>query len=259
MELPPGKKLYFVSDLHLGYPNARESRQREKIFLQWLDSIEKDAHALFLLGDIFDFWFDYKHAVPKNFVRMLGKLARMSDQGIEIYFFYGNHDMWIKDYFKEETGMKIIPDDLLLDINHTLYTYMAHGDGLGPGDRSYKWLKKLFRSKTAQFFYRWLHPDLGIPLAGFFSRLSRSSENPDIKKFMGAEKEHLIIHSKKLMKNLPKPVYFIYGHRHHVIEYPIDNQAVYINIGDWIEHYTYAECDGQKITLKKFEPEKPRP
>ncbi len=249
INLAPGQKAYFVSDVHLGWPDENTSREREKKFVEWLEHIEKDAGALFLVGDIFDFWFDYRHAVPRNFTRTLGQLARMADKGIKLFFFFGNHDMWIKDYFARETGMEIIPDDAEVLINGTKI-YIAHGDGLGPGDKNYKRLKKLFRHPVAQWLYRWLHPDIGIPLAGSFSRMSRQSSNPKISRFRGPDKEHLIIHSRKILENEHFD-YFIFGHRHHTVTYELKPGSVYVNLGDWIQYFSHAEfVPGVGIKLK---------
>jgi len=250
LKLAPGKKAYFTSDWHLGWPDREKSLIREKKILRWLESIENEAGALFLLGDIFDFWFDYRHAAPRHFVRVLGKLASMQDNGIKIYYFFGNHDMWHRDYLQKETGMIMVPDAAEIRLNG-LKIYAAHGDGLGPGDKKFKFIKALFRNKTAQWFYRWLHPDLGIPLASYFSRLSRKNTPPEITRFMGPEKEHLILHSRDILKN-ENFDYFVYGHRHHVVEYPLTNKAVYVNIGDWIRHFSYAVTDGNTLQLKKY-------
>ena len=251
LELPAGRKAYFVSDVHLGWPEARQSREREKKFVEWLETIEKNAGALFLVGDIFDFWFDYRHAVPKNFTRTLGQLARMTDRGIPVYFFYGNHDMWAGDYFRNETGMEIVPDEAEVLINGKKF-YVAHGDGLGPGDSTYKFLKKIFRHPLAQWLYRWLHPDLGIPLAGFFSRLSRQSADPDITRFLGPEREHLIQHSLQVLRNEPFD-YFVYGHRHHTARHELKPGIWYFNIGDWISLKSYAVFDEKDLKIHHFE------
>ncbi len=252
IELPEGKKLYFVSDVHLGFPNETKSRKREKFLIEWLESIEEDAAHIFLLGDIFDFWFDYKHAVPRNYVRLLGKLANLSDKGIQIHYFFGNHDMWLNDYFQKEIGMILHPDDLKISVNHTLYIYMAHGDGLGPGEPMYKIIKKIFRNPISKILYRWIHPDIGIPLARWFSHSSRNHQNGSTTDFLGEDKEHLIVHSKAIARKYGAFDYYIFGHRHHMVTYPIPQTGTYINIGDWMEHYSYAVCDGKTITLHQF-------
>jgi len=247
LSLPADKKAFFLSDVHLGWPDENRSREREKKLTSWLRSIEDEAGALFLVGDIFDFWFEYRHAVPRNFTRLLGQLASMTDRGIPVYFFLGNHDMWVRDYLPREIGMQIIPDDATVWIDDTKF-YVAHGDGLGPGDRSYKRLKKIFRNPLAQWLYSWLHPDLGIPLAGYFSHLSRASADPDITRFQGPEKEHLIIHSRDILKHEHYD-YFVYGHRHHTVKHGLAPGIWYINLGDWISYFSYGVWDGKDLNI----------
>ncbi len=251
LDLPEEKKIYFTSDWHLGFPGYETSLRREKKIVEWLNRIEKNTYALFLVGDIFDFWFDYKHAVPGNFTRVLGKLAQMADKGIRIYYFFGNHDMWHQDYLKKEIGLHIIPDTASVQVNmHKIF--VAHGDGLGPGDISYKILKKIFRNPVSQFLFRWLHPDLGIPLARFFSKTSRNHTPEDITRFLGEENEHLIVFSKKILEKEHYD-YFVFGHRHHMVKHRLNDRSVYLNIGDWLKHFSYAVFNGDKMELKIFD------
>src|SRR5690606_35735662 len=168
MNIPEGKKIYFSSDNHLGAPTAAASKPREEKFVKWLESIRPDAAAIFLLGDLFDFWFEYKHVVPKGFVRVLGKLAEIRDSGIPIYFFVGNHDLWMEDYFETELQISVFRKPKEFSFNNKSFL-IGHGDGLGPGDKGYKRMKKLFTNPLAKWLYRWLHPDLGMPLAQYFS------------------------------------------------------------------------------------------
>ncbi len=248
INLPERKKIYFLSDWHLGWPDAEQSRLREKKIVEWLDKIENNVFALFLVGDIFDFWFDYRHTVPKYFTRILGKLARMADKGIGIHYFFGNHDMWLKDYFRQEIGMQIHSDAVDLTLNQ-LKIFVAHGDGLGPGDHSYKFLKKIFRNPVSQWLYRWLHPDIGIPLASFFSHRSRASTPRQVTRFRGPDKEYLMLFSEAILQNKHYD-FFIFGHRHHAVDYPLSNRkSRYINLGDWINWFSFAESDGLDIQL----------
>ena len=172
MKIPKGKKVYFASDNHLGAPNLIESQKREKIFVKWLDKIKEDAHSIYLLGDLFDVWIEYKHVVPKGFVRVLGKLAELVDNGIPVYFFVGNHDMWMKGYFEKELGIKVFhkPEQIELNSKKIL---LGHGDGLGPNDNGYKRLKKAFKNKLLQFIFRLIHPDIGLSIAKFLSNKNR--------------------------------------------------------------------------------------
>lgn len=248
-----GKKIYFASDFHLGVPSADKSLLREKRAVRWLDSIKDDASHIFLVGDIFDFWFEYKHAVPRGYTRLLGKLAELSDAGIEIEVFTGNHDMWIFDYLPKELGVPVHRSPIEREWNGFKF-YIGHGDGLGPGDRGYKFIKKVFASKICQWLFARLHPNFGIGLANFWSRKSRASTNDFEKTFLGEDKEWLVVYSKKLLATKHFD-FFIFGHRHLPIDLKLNDQSRYINLGDWISYFTYAEFDGEQLVLKAFETE----
>ena len=245
-----GKKVYFASDFHLGVPSKEKSLLREKKIIRWLDTIKEDASIIFLVGDIFDFWFEYKHTIPKGFIRFQGKLAELKDNGIEIYFFTGNHDMWMFSYFEEELGISIIREPISMSINsHTFL--IGHGDGLGPGDSTYKILKKIFSNKVCQWLFNWLHPNIGMGIANAWSRKSRIANTKSEEKSFG-EKEWLIQYCKKAEKDKHHDFY-IFGHRHLPIEYKINNNSTYINLGEWVNFNTYAVFDGDKTELKTFE------
>ena len=245
------KKIYFASDLHLGVPDHTSSLVREKKFVSWLDMIKGDAEELHLVGDVFDFWFEYKKAVPRGFVRILGKLAELADSGIPIFWYLGNHDMWIFDYIPQELGVTMLDGEV-----RRMYAgkkfYIAHGDGLGPGDGGYKFLKKVFRSKVCQWLFARLHPNFGIGLADMFSRRSRSIEADKDAIFLGEEKELLVIHSKEIMQK-EEVDFFIYGHRHYPLDLDLGKGVRCLNLGDWISHFTYAVFDGEQLELKTFE------
>lgn len=244
------KKIYFASDFHLGISNFEESRKREIKIVKWLTEIEKDAKELFLLGDLFDFWFEYKKAVPKGFIRLLGKLAQLSDDGIRVHIFTGNHDIWMRDYFVKELNAVIYKKPKVLNFNGKTF-YLAHGDALGPNDYGYKFINKIFNNKICQWLFKWLHPDIGIRLASFFSAMSRNKSDKARNKFFD-ENEWLIIHSRKILKQ-QKIHYFLYGHRHFPKTYLLDRDSFYINLGDMITHYSYAVFDGEKLELKFYE------
>ncbi|PZD77470.1 UDP-2,3-diacylglucosamine diphosphatase [Mesonia sp. K7] len=250
MNIPEGKKIYFSSDNHLGAPTYEESRPRETKFIQWLDEIKKDAAAIFLLGDLFDFWFEYKHVVPKGFVRTLGKLAEISDSGIPIYFFVGNHDLWMKDYFKEELNITVYHEPQVFQLAKKQF-FIGHGDGLGPGDKGYKRMKKVFTNPFSKWLFRWLHPDLGVALAKHLSVKNKLISGDDDAKFLGEENEWLVQYSKRKLAEKHYD-YFIFGHRHLPLEIELENKAKYINLGDWISYYTYAVFDGENLELKEF-------
>lgn len=243
------KKIYFASDFHLGAPNFEESLKREKLLVKWLDEIKTDAEVIYLVGDIFDFWFEYKHAVPRGFTRLMGKLAELCDNGLEIHVFTGNHDMWIFDYLPKETGVIMHREPIDVEYNGKKF-HIGHGDGLGPGDRGYKFIKRVFASKVCQWLFARLHPNFGIGIANFWSRKSRShTKKKD--EFHGEDKEWLVIYAKNKLKEKDYD-YFVFGHRHLPLDIDIEGKAKYINLGDWIEYYTYAEFDGEKLELKEY-------
>ena len=251
MDLLPGKKIYFFSDAHLGAPNAEASLVREKKLIRFLDAISNDAQDIIIVGDLFDFWYEYRHVVPKGYVRVLGKLAQLTDSGINIHFFVGNHDMWMKTYFQEEMNIPVYFGPHTFHYGHSIF-YVAHGDGLGPGDHGYKVLKKIFRNPVCQFLFGMLPPVIGIGLANFFSRKSREAVAEHEKKFLGPENEFLMIHSRKMLE-IEHYNYFIYGHRHVPGIHGLPKNSQYVNLGDWVTHFTYAVWDGHEMLLKKYE------
>jgi len=242
-------KIYFASDVHLGLPNYKESLSREKYFVRWLDSIKQDAREIVLLGDIFDFWFEYKRAIPRGFTRFLGKLCELTDSGIPVHFFTGNHDMWIFDYLPRETGIILHKEPIIKEYSGEKF-FLAHGDGLGPGDNSYKLLKKIFASKFSQWLFARFHPNIGIWIANTWSTHSRYSR--ETKPFEGEDKEWLILYSKKLLKSEDFD-FMVYGHRHLPMDLKLNEKTRYINLGDWITNFTYGVFDGEKMEIKKFE------
>jgi len=234
----------------LGAPNETDSLVREKKIVQFLDEIKHHALEIFVLGDLFDFWFEYKKVVPKGFVRILGKLAELTDMGIPIYFFVGNHDMWMKDYFQKELNIPVFFEPKAFDLLGKQFL-IGHGDGLGPGDHGYKFIKKIFRSKFSQFLFGILPPVIGIGLANYFSRKSRAKTGNDDQIFEGEDKEWLVIYCKEtLQKHLYN--YFIFGHRHLPLDIKLNEESRYINLGDWITYFTYAEFDGNTLDLKYY-------
>lgn len=243
-------KVYFISDAHLGVPDFSSSLEREKKLVKWLCQIEKDADYLILLGDIFDFWFEYKSVIPRGYTRLMGKLAELSDKGIQIYFFTGNHDMWVRDYFKKELGIKVLnkPETFLIN---GLKTFVGHGDGLGPRDIGYKILKRIFECKTNQWLFARLHPNFSFWLAQYLSRKSRAANASNDEIYHGDNKEFLILFIKETIKK-ENFDYFIFGHRHLALEMEIDKQTKYINTGDWIRIFSYAETVDNGIRLKCF-------
>lgn len=250
MQVPEGKKIYFSSDNHLGAPTAEESRPRELKFVAWLDHVSKDAAAIFLLGDLFDFWFEYTHVVPKGFVRVLGKLAQIRDRGIPVYFFVGNHDLWMNNYFEEELDIPVYREPKEFSFNGKKFL-VGHGDGLGPGDKGFKRMKKVFTNPFSKWLFRWLHPDLGVPLAQYFSVKNKAISGEEDVEFLGEEKEWLIAYCRRKLETTHYD-YFLFGHRHLPIDFELTKDSKYINTGDWINFYTYAEFDGKELQLKEW-------
>lgn len=250
MNIPKGKKIYFSSDNHLGAPTKEASRPREQRFIAWLDEVKKDAAAIFLLGDLFDFWFEYKTVVPKGFTRTLGKLAEITDSGIPVYYFVGNHDLWMNGYFEEELNIPVYHKPQEFTFNDKTF-FIGHGDGLGPGDKGYKRMKKVFTNPFSKWLYRWLHPDWGVKLAQYLSVKNKLISGDEDAKFLGEEGEWLVLYSKKKLEEKHRD-YFVFGHRHLPLEIDLGNHSKYINLGDWISHYTYGVFDGENMALKKY-------
>jgi UDP-2,3-diacylglucosamine hydrolase len=250
MNIPKGKKVYFASDNHLGAPNYNESAVREKKFVNWLDYVKKDAAAIYLMGDLFDVWIEYKHVVPKGFVRVLGKLAQLSDTGIPIYFFVGNHDMWMRGYFQQELGIPVYFEPQKIKINKKIF-FIGHGDGLGPGDKKFKIMKKIFTNRFIQYMFRWIHPDIGLRIAKYLSLNNRLISGDLDKVYDGPENEWLVQYCrKKLEKN--DVDYFIFGHRHLPLQIKLTENTSYTNLGDWIDYNSYAVFDGEKLILNSW-------
>jgi len=250
LTLPTNKKVYFLSDFHLGTPDAASSLQREKTIVAFLDSIKEDAAEVFLVGDMFDFWFEYKTVIPKGFVRLFGKLAELSDKGIQLHFFVGNHDMWVRNYFQQELNMKVYFEPASFEFNGKKFL-VGHGDGQGPGDHKYKFLKKIFRSPLCQWLFGILPPAIGMGTANYFSRKSRLADKSVEEKFLGEENEWLIIYSKETLRKEHFD-YFIFGHRHLPIDFPLGDNSKYINLGEWINFNSYAVFDGNSTSLLSY-------
>lgn len=243
--------IYFASDFHLGVPDYLSSRKREDKICRWLDMAAQDATEIYLLGDVFDFWFEYKQVVPRGFVRLLGKLAELTDRGIQITMFKGNHDMWMFGYLTQECGVKIVSNELEISRNEKTF-YLHHGDGLGPGDKLYKLLRTLFRSRVNQWLFERLHPNFGMGLGNYLSRRSRISQKGRYEEYMGDDSEFLLQHCKQLQA-LKSYDYMIFGHRHLVLDISVGNGR-YINLGEWVSGCTYAKFDGTELKLNKFQP-----
>jgi UDP-2,3-diacylglucosamine hydrolase len=245
------KKIYFASDFHLGVPSFEQSLEREKRICRWLDSIKADASEIYLVGDIFDFWYEYRYTIPKGNARLQGKIAEITDAGIPVHFFVGNHDLWMKDYFKQELNVSVFHDPITRIYNGKTF-YIGHGDGLGPGDKGYKILRRVFASPLCQWLFSRLHPNLAFYIAKRSSKRSRVITGDSDEKFLGKENEWLYLFCREYLKTHAVD-YFIFGHRHLPLDLDVDGKARYINLGEWIQYNTYAVFDGNTLSLLKFE------
>jgi UDP-2,3-diacylglucosamine hydrolase len=251
MQEKNNKKIYFASDIHLGHPDIEKARWREKLFVKWLDEIKNDALEIYLLGDIFDFWYEYKKVAPRGFVRLLGKIAELTDAGIPVHFFTGNHDVWIFDYLPSEINIILHRNPIEKELLGKQF-YLAHGDGLGTGDWSYKFLKKIFTNKVLQWLFSRLHPNFSLWLAHTWSNSSRNSKGLIASKFHGKDKEILYRYSQQLLQKKHYD-YLVFGHRHIMVNIEIgDNGSKFINLGDWLYNFSYGVFDGNNFELHKY-------
>ena len=248
------KKIYFLSDFHLGAPDAKSSLIREKKIIAFMDQIKNDAEEIFILGDLFDFWHDYQTVIPKGFARVQGKIAELCDAGIPIHLFTGNHDLWMFGYFENELGAKVYTQPIQREFNGKEF-FIGHGDGLGPGDHGYKFIKKIFSNPVCQFLFRWLHPDIGARLANYFSYESRFGNEGKRKAaetyHTNEENEWLVQFCRETLKKEHFD-FFVFGHRHLPLDVKLNEQSRYINTGDWLEFYSYAVFDGTTMEVKYY-------
>ncbi|MFC2112508.1 UDP-2,3-diacylglucosamine diphosphatase [Bacteroidota bacterium] len=242
------KKIFFLSDLHLGMYPEEDSREREKKVVKWLDEIYREASEIYFLGDTFDYWYEYRKVVPRGFTRFLGKIAEITDAGVKVNMFTGNHDVWIFDYLPKEIGIEVFRQPIVREYGGKKF-YIAHGDGLGPGQRGYKLLKWLFTNKTAQWLYSRIHPNATFWFAHQWSRKSRHAKGVSID-FLGEDKEYLVLHAREILKKQAFD-YFIFGHRHLPLELDLNDKSKFFYLGDWIENFSYAVFDGTTLELKK--------
>jgi UDP-2,3-diacylglucosamine hydrolase len=249
INLQPGKKAFFASDLHLGLYPRDKSMEREKIFIKWLEEIQPQTQMLFLLGDTFDFWYEYRKVIPKGFTRFLGKICEFTDKGIEVHLFTGNHDVWMFDYLPAEIGVRVYHQSITARINEKIF-YLGHGDGLGKGDLGYKFLKACFTSKTLQFLFSRLHPNLALALGHAWSKKSRYSKGI-AEEFQGEDKEQQILFAREYIKH-NNIDYFVFGHRHIPLDFDLNGHSRLFNLGEWIFSNSFAEFDGHNLELKYY-------
>ncbi|TKG94692.1 UDP-2,3-diacylglucosamine diphosphatase [Puteibacter caeruleilacunae] len=244
------KKIYFASDVHLGAPALRNNDERERLFVAWLNEIKHDASHVFLLGDIFDFWFEYKKVIPRGFTRTLGKLAELADSGIEIHFFTGNHDVWVFDYLPNEIGLTLHREPLVTTLCGKKF-FLAHGDGLDKTDKGYLFLKRIFTSTTLQWLFARIHPNFAFWVGHEWSKKSRLSHLEDGEDYKGAENEGMVDFARDYLQS-EHIDFFVTGHRHLVLDIELEKNSRFINTGDWINYFSYAVFDGERLELKKY-------
>jgi len=249
-----GKKIYFVSDLHLGAPALKDNRERELLFVDWLHSIRKDASMIFIMGDFFDFWFEYRKVVPRGFVRSLGLLAEISDSGIPVHFFTGNHDIWAFDYLTEEAGMIVHRDTVSMELLGKKF-FLSHGDDLGKKDFGYQLIKNFFHNRIAQWAFAKIHPDLSFRMAHYWSKKSRLSyKNGDQGlKELAREEQYLFAKSVAAVEHFD---FFVFGHRHIILDTPVDENSRLIILGDWIRKFSYGIFDGNNFSIETIDENK---
>lgn len=246
------KKVYFFSDCHFGVPNRDSSLKRELLLIDWLNQVQKDAQEIYIMGDLFEFWYEYKTVIQKGYTRLLGKLAEITDSGIPVYFFRGNHDVWAFDYLSDELNIKIYPDVLIKEILGKKF-FLGHGDGLGQGDNGYKFLKKVFRNRVNQWLFRWLHPDIGTGMGLYWSNKSRvANVNTGLEAVNAAGLKRITGYCEQVIQEDPTIDYFVFGHIHKPDVVDIGEHSKYFSIGDWINYYSYLEFDGNKLEHKYF-------
>lgn len=251
MQISPEKKIFFLSDFHLGIPDHKTSLEREKRIVAFFESIKNQAEAIFIVGDMFDFWYEYRQVVPKGYVRLLGKLGELTDSGIAIHFFVGNHDMWMTDYFQKELNIPVYYEPREFEFNNKKFL-VGHGDGLGPGDHGYKMLKKIFRNPFCRWMFGVLPPNIGVGLANYFSRKSRQAADQNEEQFISKDKEWLATYCLEMLKQKHYD-YFVFGHRHLPLDLLLNANSRYINLGDWIRYSTYAVFNGQQLNLQSYD------
>lgn len=240
-----------MSDVHLGAPALRNNLEREKLFVRWLEEISHDAEMIFLMGDIFDFWFEYKKVAPRGFVRVLGKIAEITDKGIPVHFFTGNHDVWVFDYLPSETGVIVHHKPFETELKGKKF-FMAHGDGLNPSDKGYLFISALFHNRAAQWLFSKLHPNFAFGLAHRWSKHSRLSNGVEGARFMGEENEEQISFARRTLNEGRSFDYFVFGHRHLALEYDLNERSKVFLLGEWIKEFSYGVFDGTDFRLEKI-------
>ena len=246
------KNIYFLSDAHLGSLAISHSRTHERRLVRFLDSIKEKAKAIYLLGDMFDFWYEYKYVVPKGYTRFLGKLSELTDMGVDVHYFTGNHDIWAYDYLQKECGVILHKKPITTEIYDKVF-FLAHGDGLGDPDLSFKLIRKVFHNRICQRLFSSLHPKFGMYFGLHWAKHSRLKRiNGEEPPYMGDDKEHLVLFAKEYAKTHTDVDYFIFGHRHIELDKQVGRKKRMIIMGDWISHFSYVVFDGEHLFLEQY-------
>lgn len=246
------KPIYFLSDAHLGSLAIQSRRMQERRLVRFLDSIKHKAGAVYLLGDMFDFWHEYKTVVPKGFTRFLGKISELTDLGVEVHYFTGNHDLWMKDYLVEECGVVLHKTACTVELYGKIF-YLAHGDGIGDDSRGFRFLRALFHNPIAQALFAAIHPRWGMSFGLNWAKHSRlKREDGKEPPFMGEDKENLILFAKQYLKDHPEINFFLFGHRHIDYDLMLSKSSRVVILGDWISLFTYAVFDGENLFLEDY-------
>jgi UDP-2,3-diacylglucosamine hydrolase len=246
------KNIYFISDAHLGSWAIPHHRQQERRLVRFLDEIKNRASAVYLLGDMFDFWYEYKMVVPRGFTRFLGKVSELTDMGVEVHYFTGNHDIWCRDYLQEECGIILHREPITIELADKVF-YLAHGDGLGDPDWKFKIIRAAFHSKICQTLFSSIHPRWGMQFGLTWAKHSRQKRgNMGEPLYMGEDKECLVLYSKKYLREHPDVNYFLFGHRHIELDLMLSKQCRLLILGDWISQFTYAVYDGENMFMENY-------
>ncbi|MBQ3957661.1 MAG: UDP-2,3-diacylglucosamine diphosphatase [Bacteroidaceae bacterium] len=248
------KEIYFITDAHLGSRGVPNNRQQEQRLVRFLDSIKERASAVYMLGDMFDFWYEYKMVVPRGFTRFLGKVSELTDRGVEVHFFTGNHDIWCGDYLQTECGVILHREPLCTDLFGKRF-YIAHGDGMGDPSRTFRLLRAIFHSRVCQTLFSSLHPRWGVDFGLAWakrSRLKHGREGGD-PPYLGENREHLVRYAKAYLQQHPDINFFIFGHRHIELDLMLSHSTRLMILGDWITQWTYAVFDGETMRMENFE------
>ena len=243
--------IYFASDIHLGAGTAEEAKRTERAFCRWLDMVSKDATEIYLLGDIFDFWFEHRRVAPKGFVRVLGRLAELTDRGVRVVFFAGNHDMWCRDYFEKECGVVLHRQACSVEL-HGKEFFLAHGDEFSK-EGSFKVLRAIFHSRFLQRCFSAVHPRWALWMGHAWARHSMIKHKVEgDTPFLGVDNEFCVQFAKEYLVKHPQVDCFIFGHRHIDEDFPLGDSSRCIFLGDWISTFAYVVFDGKEIQRKYY-------